>query len=84
MSDSRSGIQDAAFAGDFVLDAREARLRCAARALVRRHRADIERVGAALTASGTMTGGEIDAMLPKGFMARPNIWADVMTAEELS
>lgn len=53
----------------------EARLRQATRQLVRRHRADIERVAAALLERETLTGPEIDAMLPPGFMARPVTWA---------
>jgi len=56
-------------------DALEARLRRAARSLVHRHRTDIERVATALANSGTMTSEAIDAMLPLGFMARPDIWA---------
>jgi len=55
-------------------DALESRLRRAARALARRHRTDIERVAASLASKGTMTGEEIDVMLPRGFMARPEVW----------
>lgn len=51
------------------------RLRRAARQLVRRHRADIERVAAALEAHGTLTGDEVDALLPPTFMSRPVTWA---------
>lgn len=67
-------IEDAGIAAD-----REGRsllrLREAARALVRRHRGAIERVAAALSERGALTGDEIDAMLPPGFMARPATWA---------
>ncbi|TXN41553.1 hypothetical protein FV232_04700 [Methylobacterium sp. WL30] len=62
-------------------EAREDRLRRAARALVRRHRADIERVAEALMAREVLTGEEIDAILPPGFMARPNVWNDFMAVE---
>ncbi len=51
------------------------RLRRFARQLVRQHRADIERVAAALLEREALTGEEIDAMLPPGFMARPVSWA---------
>lgn len=50
------------------------RLRRATRHLARRHRADIERVAAALMERETLTGEEIDAMLLPGFMARPETW----------
>ncbi|AWV19803.1 MULTISPECIES: hypothetical protein [Methylobacteriaceae] len=53
----------------------EIRLRRAARSLIRRHRTDIERVATALMERETLTGDEIDAMLPPGFMARPSVWA---------
>lgn len=53
----------------------EARLRRFARQLVRRHRADIERVAAALEERETLTGEEIDALLPPTFMGRPITWA---------
>lgn len=56
-------------------DALEARLRRAARSLARRHRSDIVRVAASLASKGAMTGEEIDAMLPPGFMARPDMWS---------
>ena len=52
-----------------------ARLRRAARQLVRRHRADIETIAGMLMERGTLTGEEIDAALPPGFMARPVTWA---------
>lgn len=55
-------------------DRLEARLRRMARMLVRRHRADVERVAAALLERETLTGEQIDAMLPPGFMARPEAW----------
>ena len=58
-------------------EATEGRLRRAARGLVRRHRADIERVADALMTREAMTGEEIDAMLPPGFMARPDVWNDL-------
>ncbi|WP_411904178.1 ATP-dependent metallopeptidase FtsH/Yme1/Tma family protein [Methylorubrum thiocyanatum] len=67
-------VEDAGFPEDqdaVVL----ARLRRFARQLARRHRADIERVAAALMERETLTGEEIDAMLPPGFMARPETWA---------
>ncbi|TNC16422.1 hypothetical protein FF100_04030 [Methylobacterium terricola] len=52
-------------------EARETRLRRAARQLVRRHRSDIEAIARMLMERGTLTGEEIDAALPPGFMARP-------------
>lgn len=51
------------------------RLRRFARQLTRRHHADIERVATALMKRETLTGEEIDAMLPPGFMTRPASWA---------
>lgn len=56
------------------------RLRRFARQLARRHRADIERVAAALMELEALTGEEIDAMLPPGFMARPETWALALSA----
>ena len=53
----------------------EARLRRFARQLVCRHRQDIERIAAALEERHALTGEEIDAMMPPGFMARPVTWA---------
>ncbi len=38
-------------------------------------RADIEMVAGMLMERGTLTGEEIDAALPPGFMARPVTWA---------
>lgn len=55
---------------DAVVD----RLRRAARQFVRRHRTDIERVAAALEERSTLTGEEIDALLPPTFMSRPVTW----------
>ena len=60
----------------------EERLRRFARQLVRRHRADIERVAAALDEQGTLTADTIDAMLPPGFMARPATWALALAGHE--
>ncbi|WP_210247517.1 hypothetical protein [Methylobacterium sp. WL116] len=35
----------------------------------------------ALMAREALTGEEIDAMLPPGFVARPNVWNDFMAIE---
>lgn len=56
-------------------EALEARLRRMTRQLVRRHRARIERVAAVLMERETLSGKEIDALLPPSFMARPVTWA---------
>jgi hypothetical protein len=49
--------------GDRTTERYEARLRDRARGLVRRHRATIERVAAALQERGTLTADEIDAII---------------------
>lgn len=59
----------------------EARLRRFARQLVRYHRADIEKVAAQLEERRFLTGEEIDALLPVGFMARPITWAFAIEGE---
>lgn len=56
-------------------DRLESRLRRFARQLVRKHRADIEKVADALEGHGTLTADEIDALLPPTFMSRPVTWA---------
>ncbi|MFJ7441309.1 hypothetical protein ACIQW5_27105 [Methylorubrum thiocyanatum] len=62
-------------AGEEAHERIEIRLRRFAQQLARKHRTDIERVAAALMERETLTGEEIDAMLPPGFMAQPVTWA---------
>jgi ATP-dependent Zn protease len=60
-----SAVRGASFMGDKHFHRREANLRKKAAELVRRHRSQIERVAEALLERGTLSGGEVDALLAK-------------------
>jgi ATP-dependent Zn protease len=57
------GVRGATFVSDDVWDRYEARLRARSRALVSKHRAQIERVAHALTARGKLTSEQVDELI---------------------